>query len=80
MLKFEQADIIKKIGLCITDIDQALKRTSSRKVTDTAAHTGDDPPRTTPPSEDSDSTRTHSEGTPPTPLPLKEMVVPLTQH
>ena len=66
----ERADIIKeKIGLCIMDIDQALERASSpHTVTDSAA-SGHDSSRTTPSTEDTDLTRTHSGGeshTPPT--------------
>ena len=63
----EQADIIKeKIGLCIMDIDQALERASSHKVTD-ATSAGGDSSHTTPSTEDSSSTRAHSEGATPTP-------------
>ena len=65
----EQADVIKeKIGLCIMDIDQALERASSHKVTDTASDDrSGDSSHTTPSTEDPASTHTRSEGTPPTP-------------
>ena len=65
----EQADVIKeKIGLCIMDIDQALERASSHKVTDTASDDrSGDSSHTTPSTKDPASTHTRSEGTPPTP-------------
>ena len=61
----EQADIIKKIGLCIMDIDQALECASSHKVTDCTS-AGGDSSHTTPSTKIFSSTRTHSEGTTPT--------------
>ena len=55
----EQADIIKEvIGPCIMDIDETFEHTSSHVVTDPAT-TGDVSSRTTPSTEDYDSTHTH---------------------